>query len=130
MDGEGQQSMERVGNIEGFKANQTHSEHLDWLPTQTRQATKAMALLLFFSFLMFSVPFLVFFGTKHVLLEDFHLEVFQCNAIAVFAAVVTVNIIIGIYVYIAYKEPEYDSQGNVIKEETQYSKDKLELKRD
>lgn len=102
----------------------------DWLPPQTRQAAKAIALLLFFSVLMFSIPFLVFFGTRHYLTEHFHLEPFETNAISVFTAVVSVNVIIGIYVYIAYKEPEYDSKGNIIPETEASSKSDLEAKED
>lgn len=102
----------------------------DWLPPQTRQAAKAIALLLFFSVLMFSIPFLVFFGTRHYLTDHFHLQPFETNAISVFASVISVNIIIGIYVYIAYKEPEYDNMGNVIKETQANSKSELEAKED
>ncbi|XP_048522974.1 uncharacterized protein LOC125504666 [Dendroctonus ponderosae] len=102
----------------------------DWLPSQTRQAARAVALLLFFSFLMFTVPFLVFYGTKHVALEYWHLDTFQSNAISVFTAVLSVNVIIGIYAYIAYKEPDYDSEGNIVLETPAEPKEQLDLKED
>lgn len=84
------------------------------LPPHTRQATAAILVLLFFSTLMFSLPFGVFFGIQHVLKVYFDITGFQNTVASVLGAVVTVNLIIVAYVYYAYKEQEYDDQGNKI----------------
>ncbi|CAG9760789.1 unnamed protein product [Ceutorhynchus assimilis] len=42
--------------------SQSIQENSDWLPPQTRLTAKALALLLSFSALMLSIPFVVFFG--------------------------------------------------------------------
>lgn len=98
------------------------------LPPHTRQAAKALALLLFFSFLMFSLPFGAFFGTKYVLKDYFNVDGFTNTAYSVLSAVLTVNAIIITYAYIAYHDPEYDDKGNLIKNEP--TKSELNLKQD
>lgn len=103
-------------------------EPLPLLPPHTRQAAKALALLLFFSFLMFSLPFGAFFLTRTVLRDHFDIEGFANTAWSVLMAVVTVNVIIILYAYIAYHEPEYDDKGNLIKNEQ--NKSDLNLKQD
>ena len=125
MEGE-QELTQRKQNLE--EEPLVAQENVHWLPHQTRQAAKAMALLLFFSFLMFTVPFCVFFGVRHYIKDYFNLDQYQDNVIAVIAAVLSVNIIIAGYCFIAYHEPEYDDQGNLIQENE--SKSSLELKQD
>lgn len=95
------------------------------LPAHTKQATKAIMLLLFFSFLMFTLPFGSFYGTKYVLEDYLHMTGYATTVWSVIAAVVTVNFIILIYAYIAYHEQEYDDEGNPID-----SKTELNIKQD
>ncbi|XP_044265072.1 vacuolar ATPase assembly integral membrane protein VMA21-like [Tribolium madens] len=86
------------------------------LPAHTKQATKAIMLLLFFSFLMFTLPFGAYYGTKYCLEEYWHMSGYSTVVWSVLAAVVTVNFIILVYAYIAYHEQEYDDEGNPIEE--------------
>lgn len=85
------------------------------IPEHTRQASKALLLLLFYSTLMFTLPFGAFFGTKYCLKDHFHVVGFENTVGAVLAAVITVNLIIVMYAYQAFHEQEYDDQGNEIK---------------
>ncbi|XP_076265394.1 uncharacterized protein LOC143199451 [Rhynchophorus ferrugineus] len=102
------------------------------LPVHSKQAARAFALLLFFSFLMFSIPFAVYFGTKYALSAYFHINGYENMVWSVVATVISVNIIIGLYVYIAYHEQEYDAEGNPLKDDlnVDYSKSSLNLKTD
>lgn len=79
------------------------------IPYHTKQASFAMLYLLFFSFLMFTLPFAAFFGTRHFLQEYFHLDQFAVTCWSVLAAVITVNIVIALYAiygFIAAKKEE------------------------
>lgn len=96
------------------------------LPEHTKQAAKAFALLLFYSVLMFSLPFGAFFATRYILRDTYNVEGFANTAWSVLAAVVTVNLIICAYAYQAYHDQEYDDEGNEIVEE----KSQLNLKQD
>ena len=98
------------------------------IPQHTKQAAKAIALLLFYSFLMFTLPFGAFFGTRHILREIFDISGFSNTAYSVFAAIVVVYMIIFAYAYQAYHEREYDEHGNEIS--TNKSKSSLNLKED
>lgn len=110
--------------------NEYHS-NAPMLPPHTKQAAKAMALLLFYSVLMFTLPFGAFYGTKHVLQEMYHIDGFTNTAFSVLASVITVNLIICLYVYQAYHEPEYDDEGNEIDQSIAVSsKSDLNLKSD
>lgn len=86
-------------------------------PEQTTRITKVLGILLVFSFLMFSLPFGAFFGTKYVLKYCFHVDGFSNTVWAVIASVLTVNLIIVSYAYISFHEPDYDQDGNIIVEE-------------
>nr|CAI5869890.1 unnamed protein product [Callosobruchus analis] len=86
------------------------------LPAHSKQAAKAIGVLLFFSFLMFSLPFASFFATKYLLQDYFHVTGFTNTVWSVIASVVTVNCIIVVYAYLAYIEPDLDEQGNVIQD--------------
>lgn len=83
------------------------------IPQHSRQAAFSLLYLLLFSVLMFSLPFGAFFGVRHYL-EMLNLETFQINFLSVIACVVTVNVIIIAYAIVAYRETEYDDEGNVI----------------
>lgn len=88
-------------------------ENIPLIPAHTKQASIAVLYLLFFSTLMFTLPFAAFFGMKHYLRDHLKVnDVFELNAWSVFSAVVTVNFIICLYAYKAYHETEYDNDGN------------------
>lgn len=67
------------------------------IPYHTKQAAFAMLYLLFFSVLMFTLPFAAFYGVKYVLLDHFHIDGFQNTCWSVVAAVITVNLVIALY---------------------------------
>lgn len=71
-----------------------------------KQASSALLCLLFFSVLMFTLPFAAFFGTQYLLKTYFDYSEFTVTVMSVTASVITVNTIICLYVYIAYKEKE------------------------
>lgn len=59
-----------------------------------------------FSCAMFTLPFVAFFGAKHITTDYILLDnSFTVNVISVFAAVVVVNIIIMAYAFKAFREP-------------------------
>lgn len=67
------------------------------IPYHTKQAAFALLYLLFFSFLMFTLPFAAFYGVKYVLLDHFQIDGFQNTCWSVIAAVITVNLVIALY---------------------------------
>lgn len=82
----------------------TPADHPELIPYHTRQAAFAILYLLFFSVLMFTLPFGAFFGTRHVLHEHFHIDGFANTCWSVGAAVVTVNTVIALYAISGYLE--------------------------
>lgn len=56
------------------------------------------------SLAMFTLPFIAFFGVQHFMITKFHTDKFVTNCASVVAAVVVVNIIIGVYAYRALQE--------------------------
>ncbi|KZC14239.1 Putative methyltransferase NSUN5 [Dufourea novaeangliae] len=62
--------------------------------------------LFLYSIAMFTLPFAAFFGVQHIIKAEFHVDRFVTNCISVFAAVITVNLIIACYVYQALHEPD------------------------
>ena len=64
--------------------------------------------LFIYSMAMFTLPFVAFFGVQHIMKVEFHVDRFVTNCISVFAAVITVNLIITYYVYQALHEPDND----------------------
>lgn len=85
-----------------------------FLQVHRQQETRALLILLFFSVLMFSLPFGAYYGTRSLLDEYFHLDYFATTCWSVIASVVTVGIIVAVYALIGYYETEYDDEGNVI----------------
>lgn len=97
------------------------------IPEHTKQATIAASYLLFFSTLMFTLPFAAFYGTKYYLQESFNIHnEFTLNAWSVFASVLTVNIIIMLYAAKAYFETEYDEEGNELNKDGSRKDKKLD----
>lgn len=68
--------------------------------------------LFLYSVAMFTLPFVVFFGTQHFININFGTDRFVTNCISVLAAVITVNLIISCYVYQALHEPNYAKKEN------------------
>lgn len=57
-----------------------------------------------FSCMMFTFPFLTFYGVKDWLTTSFSMTTFENNCYSVFSAVIVVNIIIGMFVWKAFSE--------------------------
>lgn len=74
------------------------------IPYHTKQASFALLYLLFFSFLMFTLPFASFFGVHHLLHSYFHIDGFTNTCWSVLAAVLTVNVVIGLYAIFGFME--------------------------
>lgn len=87
------------------------------IPYHTKQATLALLYLLFFSFLMFTLPFGAFYGVRHVLHDYFHIDGFMNTCWSVLAAVLTVNIVIGLYAIFGFIEARKEEQtvGQLVK---------------
>lgn len=90
------------------------------IPYHTKQASFALLYLLFFSILMFTLPFAAFYGTRHALHEYFNIDGFTNTCWSVLASVVTVNIVIALYAICGYldakKEEETVNQHALYKE--------------
>lgn len=67
-------------------------------------STSAYLWLLVFSCLMFTFPFLTFYGVRSWLDEAFEFSTFQNNCFSVLASVLVVNFIICLYVFKAFSE--------------------------
>lgn len=89
------------------------------IPEETKQASKALLLLLFYSFLMFTLPFGIFFATKYILQDTFHITGYTNTVWSVLLAVVTVNLIIVAYVYHAYHEKDFNVEEQGENEDSQ-----------
>lgn len=87
------------------------------IPEHAKQATKALLLLLLYSSMMFTLPFLAFFGTKYLLQDVFGVTGFVNTAWSVLMSVITVNLVIVGYVYHAFHEKEYNDEGEEIIED-------------
>ena len=59
-----------------------------------------------YSLAMFTLPFLTFFGVKHIMTVEFHADPFVANCFSAISAVIVVNLVIGFYAYHALHEPE------------------------
>ena len=116
-----EQSEEQSGDEEQKQEDPADAEEL--IPYHTRQAAWAILYLLFFSVLMFTLPFGAFYGTKHLLNEYFQIYGFEANCWSVLAAVVTVNVIIALYAIVGFIDAKKE-------EETvnQFAKTKLKTK--
>jgi VMA21-like domain len=72
------------------------------VPYHTKQASMAVIYLLFFSILMFTLPFVAFYGVRDTLHKYLHIDGFQNTCWSVIAAVVTVNIVIALYAFCGF----------------------------
>lgn len=87
-----------------------YTEQLIW-----RQTSSALLYLLFYSILMFTLPFGSYFLTKHLLELHTDLSHFGVTAWSVIASVITIYIVIGLYAYHGYHEKDVniDKEGRV-----------------
>lgn len=80
------------------------------IPYHTKQAGFALLYLLFFSCLMFTLPFASFYGVRHALHDYFQIDGFQNTAWSVLAAVVTVNFVIALYAIFGFMEAKREEE--------------------
>lgn len=78
------------------------------IPQHTKDASLALLQLFFFSILMFTLPFGAFYGVQHYLQLHYELQQFEVTCWCVLSAVVTVNIVIGLYVWVAWRDAKKD----------------------
>lgn len=62
--------------------------------------------LLLHSMAMFTLPFVAFFGVKRLAIDEFSVADMQASVYAAAAAVITVNVVIGSYIYQAIAEDD------------------------
>lgn len=74
------------------------------IPYHTKQASFALLYLLFFSFLMFTLPFAAFFGVQSILRDYFNVSGFEVTCWSVLSAVLTVNLVIALYAIYGFVE--------------------------
>lgn len=81
----------------------------------SRQTSSALLYLLFYSILMFTLPFGSYFLTKHLLELHTTISQFGITAWSVIASVITIYIVIGLYAYHGYHEKDVniDKEGRV-----------------
>lgn len=82
----------------------TYDPHTERLIS--KQATSALLYLLFYSILMFTLPFAAFFGAQHVLRDHTDLSEQAITSLSVISSVVTIYIIIALYAMHAYHEKD------------------------
>lgn len=82
------------------------------IPQHTKEASLALLQLFFFSILMFTLPFGVFYGVQHYLKLNYDMEAFEVTCWSVLGAVMTVNIVIGLYVWVAWRDAKKDEEDH------------------
>jgi VMA21-like domain len=106
---EEQQVVQQVVQDE-FEKEPNPADAEELIPYHTKQASFAMLYLLFFSFLMFTLPFAAFYGTRHILHLYFHIDGFENTCGAVIAAVITVNLVIALYAVFGFREAKREEE--------------------
>lgn len=107
---ENTQVLEEQENV----SEQYSSQHQHQLYDPDDTSTSAYLWLLVFSFLMFTFPFLTFYGVRSWLDEAFEFTTFQTNCFSVLASVLVVNFIICLYVYKAFRESTKPQQPSAL----------------
>lgn len=102
-DGNGD-AQEENSRFDGFSPESTYDPHTEKMISN--QASSALLYLLFYSILMFTLPFGAFYGTRHWLQEHTDFSVFAISSLSASASVITVYIIIALYAYHAYHEKD------------------------
>lgn len=80
------------------------------MTSATMSYVGVLAYLFLYSVAMFTFPFVAYFGTHYVLRDIFNIDGFTNIVWSVIASVLAVNIIIGLYAYKAYNEPEQEGE--------------------
>jgi hypothetical protein len=104
----GKKNKKQLESTEEVVQEVTTSSELPLIPQETKEATLALLTLLFFSCLMFTLPFGVFYVVQHYIKENFDWPPFQVTCWSVLSAVFTVNIVIGLYVWVAWRDAKDD----------------------
>lgn len=73
----------------------------------SKQASSALLYLLFYSILMFTLPFGAYFGTQYLLVLHSDFSQFAITSISVCASVAAIYVIIGLYACHAYHEKDF-----------------------
>jgi len=99
-------------------------------PPEEDTSTEVFLWLLAYSVLMFTLPFLGFYGVRSWLQESFpHLDVFTVNCWSVLTAVLVVNLVVAMYVLKAFREkppPPLEPVEQDEEEESENEEDKKE----
>ncbi|CAL7940077.1 unnamed protein product [Xylocopa violacea] len=111
---------------QNHKENLSLDQNKDQIPIMSFVAV--LGRLFLYSIAMFTLPFAAFFGAQHVMKAEFNVDIFVTNCISVFAAVITVNLIIACYVYQAFHEPDTATEFKTVVD--QPSKESLNEKID
>ncbi|XP_011147748.1 uncharacterized protein LOC105188144 [Harpegnathos saltator] len=102
-----------------------HSRNIDHIKNDKSMGlVMVLGTLLLYSTAMFTLPFVAFYGVRHYIRLEFQTDTFVTNCISVFAAVVTVNLIISCYAYQALHETAEEEENNT-KEEVVESEENL-----
>lgn len=110
-----------VATIGGHDETQLKSTEEELIETpeeaafRNRETMNSVLVLLFFSALMFSLPFAAFFGIRFYLGEHRHIYGFPNTCWSVLSAVVTANLVIMGYVFIAYRDNQAEIARNKLK---------------
>lgn len=124
-----------VVSKEALNVQQEEPEEEPLSPEEERQRNRdtsvALLTLFFFSVLMFTLPFGVFYGMRDLLETRFHIEGFENTCWSVLAAVITVNTIIIAFVYVAYRDTtkEISRLATVPKDKKKMPKERREDKK-
>lgn len=96
-------------------------------PQEQDTSAEVFLWLLAYSVLMFTLPFLGFYGVRSWLQESFpHLDVFTVNCWSVLTAVLVVNLVVAMYVLKAFREKPPPPLEQVQEEEVEVVEPKKE----
>ncbi|XP_017020117.1 uncharacterized protein [Drosophila kikkawai] len=96
-------------------------------PQEEDTSAEVFLWLLAYSVLMFTLPFLGFYGVRSWLQESFpHLDVFTVNCWSVLTAVLVVNLVVAMYVLKAFREKSPPPLEQVEEDEDEVDESKKE----
>ncbi|XP_020814169.1 vacuolar ATPase assembly integral membrane protein vma21 [Drosophila serrata] len=99
-------------------------------PQEEDTSAEVFLWLMAYSVLMFTLPFLGFYGVRSWLQESFpHLDVFTVNCWSVLTAVLVVNLVVAMYVLKAFREKSPPPLEQV-KEEEKVEEDDADSKKE
>lgn len=112
------------------KSFQNESSHEQNKEVSTMSLVSVLGTLFLYSVAMFTLPFGAFFGMQHIMKTELQVDRFVSNCMSVFAAVITVNLIISCYAYQALHETDTDTDTETQQIADQPSKESLDKKID